>query len=73
MPQKEFMCLECGHTFTVYSGPDEEEEDLEAECPACGGTDTTRTYDEDTDVSEDDLKEQEEEKDDLGDINLDEE
>ena len=52
MANRELMCLECGHTFEVYTASDDDEEELEAECPVCGSVDTTRTYDEDTEVDE---------------------
>jgi len=68
------MCLECGHTFEVYTASDDEDEELEAECPVCGSVNTTRTYDEDADVDEADLREDEDSvnPDDLN-INLDDE
>jgi putative FmdB family regulatory protein len=72
MAHRELMCLECGHTFVVYTSSDDEE--LEAECPHCGSVDTTRTYDEDAEVDEEHLKEDEDsdDSDDLK-INLDDE
>ena len=75
MANRELMCLECGHTFEVYTDSDDEE--LEVECPVCGSVDTTRTYDEDTEVDEEHLKESEDsddsdDSDDLK-INLDDE
>jgi len=74
MANRELMCLECGHTFEVYSSSDDEDEELEAECPVCGSVNTTRTYDEDADVDEADLKEDDDSvnPDDLN-INLDDE
>jgi len=74
MANRELMCLECGHTFEVYSSSDDEDEELEAECPVCGSVNTTRTYDEDADVDEADLREDEDSvnPDDLN-INLDDE
>lgn len=75
MPQIEFMCVSCGHTFKV-SVSNEELEDLdEVECPSCGSTDTNRTYDEDTDLGEDELIDDVDTDDDeeLGDFQLDDE
>jgi len=72
MANRELMCLECGHTFEVYS--DDDDGELEAECPVCCSVDTTRTYDEDTEVDEEHLKENpdSDDSDDLK-INLDDE
>jgi putative FmdB family regulatory protein len=76
MPRIEFMCLSCGHTFELTLSVAEAEELTDAECPACGSTDTSRTYDEDTDVEDEEI-EGENDSDDkdepLGDINLDDE
>jgi DNA-directed RNA polymerase subunit RPC12/RpoP len=74
MANRELMCLECGHTFEVYTASDDDDEELEAECPVCGSVDTTRTYDEDTEVDEEHLKEDKDsgDSDDLK-INLDDE
>jgi len=68
MANRELMCLECGHTFEVYSDSDDDEE-LEAECPMCGSVDTTRTYDEDADVDEEHLRE-DDDSEDVGGVNL---
>jgi putative FmdB family regulatory protein len=79
MPRIEFMCLSCGHTFRLSLSPEEAEELADAECPACGSTDTSRTYDEDTDVEDEELEgdagseESEDEDETLGDLNLDDE
>ncbi len=44
MPSCEFMCLECGHNFEVFTTSDDPDEGNEVECPVCGSTQTTRTY-----------------------------
>ena len=44
MPSCEYICLECGHSFEVFTTSDEDDEGNEVECPLCGSTQTTRTY-----------------------------
>ena len=74
MPKFEFMCLSCGHTFELVLTAREAEDIVDAECPACGSTDTSRTYDEDADVDEEELEDdKDDDEENLGDINLDEE
>ena len=70
MPNCEFMCLSCGHTFEIYASAREIEEGFEVECPVCGSADTTRTYDEDTEVDEEELEREEDAGEDEDDVNL---
>jgi putative FmdB family regulatory protein len=74
MPKCEYLCLECGHAFEALVKDEDVDDDSGVECPVCGGTDVTRTFDEGSGLNEDDLKEpdEDEESDDSG-INLDDE
>jgi len=58
MPSCEFMCLECGHTFEVFTTSEDIEDGDEVECPLCGSTQTTRTYGDGTESEGDDLDEE---------------
>lgn len=52
MANYQFMCLECGHAFEVFLSKRDIDSEKEVECPACGSTDTSRTFDEDDDLEE---------------------
>ena len=52
MATYQFMCLECGHAFEVFLSKREIDSEKEVECPACGSTDTSRTFDEDEEIEE---------------------
>jgi len=53
------MCLECGHTFEVYTDPDDEDVEFEAVCPICGSGETNQVDDEVTELDEEDLGQEE--------------
>jgi len=73
MPNCQFMCLECGEVFDISTTTEDLDNELQVECPECGGTNTTRTYDEGSPVEAEDVEDKESDDDKLGDINLDEE
>ena len=52
MATYQFLCLECGHAFEVFLSKREIDSEKEVECPACGSTDTSRTFDEDEELEE---------------------
>jgi putative FmdB family regulatory protein len=72
MPKCQYLCLDCGHAFEASARSEGLDEDLNVECPVCGGTDVTRTFDEGSGLDENDLKEPDDDEGDL-EINLDDE
>ncbi len=77
MATYQFMCLECGHAFEVFLTKRDIDDEKPVECPACGSTDTSRTFDEDAELDEaldEEVMEEEDEAEDDGfDISLDDE
>ena len=44
VPRREYMCLECGNSFEIYTTTEYLEEANAVECPMCGSTDIQRVF-----------------------------